>query len=43
MKDLAEMQECNQTGWACKHREMLDEVKSLNHFKGDLWGHIPDM
>ena len=43
MKDLAERQECNQTGWACKRREMLDEGKNLNHFKGDLWGRVPDM
>lgn len=43
MKDLAATQECNQTGWACKHREMSDEVKSLNHFKGYLWGRVPDV
>jgi len=36
MKDLATTQECNQTGWACKHREMPDEVQSLNHFKGPV-------
>ena len=29
MKDLATTQECNQTGWACKHREMPDEVANL--------------
>ena len=43
MKDLAETQECNQTGWARKHREMSGEVESLNHFKGDMWGRVPDM